>query len=241
MDSIQYYRLHVKISDLNELFNNNEENFEYYSFQHDEYWEIKTQEILDYSGKRSGYIKQLSDISAKVKAKNRLEELSKTDELTSLKNRRELLEQGNLWIRQRMDDASQIVMLLFDIDFFKLVNDTFGHSIGDEVIRNIGQMLRVCFRSTDIVTRYGGEEFVAMIRVNQMEEAEKLAWRILANMQESSFVKSNPNYKITLSAGVSFVSEEDTIESLLEKADYAMYKAKEGGRNRVSLFQNMKK
>jgi diguanylate cyclase len=98
-------------------------------------------------------------------------------------------------------------------------------------------MLRACFRTTDIVTRYGGEEFVAMIRVNQMEEAEKLAWRILANMQESSFIKSNPNYKITLSVGIAFVNEEDTIESLLEKADFAMYKAKEGGRNQVSRFQ----
>lgn len=85
MDSIQYCRIHVKISDLNELFNNNDQSFEYYSFQIDEYWEIKTQEILDYYGKRSGYIKQHSDITTKIKVKNRLEEISKTDELTNLK------------------------------------------------------------------------------------------------------------------------------------------------------------
>ena len=182
-----------------------------------------------------GYVKTLSNSTTKVKYQKKLEQLSKTDELSNLSNRRELLDKGALWLSN--EEKSNVALLFFDIDFFKNINDTFGHVVGDEVIRYIGLLLRKRFRSNDVVTRYGGEEFIAMIHINDQNEAIKLAWRILKDVQDFSFIKSAPHFKLTISAGVAFANTNEDIETLVKKADKAMYKAKENGRNQVVVYE----
>ncbi len=222
--------------DLQEVFNNNAGIFEYYSFEHDEYWEVKTRSIENNSGKVVGRLKIINQTTNKVKSRIELEKLSKTDELSSLNNRRELIDQGNNWLSSNHNEFYKLAVLFFDIDFFKVVNDTYGHAVGDDVIRNIGALLRKRFRSSDIVTRYGGEEFVVLIKIDSQSEALKLAQRTLSDVQEFSFIKEDPSFKLTISAGVAFADENDNLDALISKADKAMYKAKTTGRNRVVIY-----
>lgn len=223
--------------DLQEIFNNNEDIFEFYSFEHDEYWEITTRMIKDKSDKINGRLKTLYETTSKVKSRLELEKLSKTDELSTLNNRRELMDQGKIWVQQNRDLNTYLAVIFFDIDFFKKVNDTFGHSVGDDVIRNIGALLRKRFRSTDIVTRYGGEEFVVMIKVTSNDEAHKLALRTLKDIEDFSFIKADPSYKLTVSAGIAFAHNDDNLETLIDSADKAMYQAKQAGRNQVCIHK----
>ena len=160
--------------------------------------------------------------------------MSLTDSLTGLYNRRhftDCLEREFLRAKRYKSDLSLAVI---DIDFFKKINDTCGHSAGDYILKEIAYLILENFRKTDMVFRYGGEEFVVIMTETALERAIIPLERLRKSIEEYPFYYDGKNLKITISIGVSEVTEEAVdAQKLFENADKALYKAKENGRNKV--------
>jgi len=127
---------------------------------------------------------------------------------------------------------SPMCIMLLDIDHFKLVNDNFGHAGGDFVLQAVAQCVNETIRGSDMFFRFGGEEFLIMLSCTDMEGANMLAERIRQKIEALSFAPHR-TLQITASLGVSTVKEDDSLNTLFERTDKALYKAKETGRNRV--------
>lgn len=157
-----------------------------------------------------------------------------TDALTGLLNRRAFLavaEDGvNYFKRYRRNFA----ILVVDIDFFKRVNDTYGHAAGDAVIRHVGETLGALLRTTDKVARFGGEEFVVLLREIAENDARSLAERMRNAVRQSPVAVGDHEISVSISVGVTLVSERDRdVRDVIERADHALYDAKSAGRNTV--------
>ncbi|MCX7796014.1 MAG: diguanylate cyclase [bacterium] len=171
------------------------------------------------------------------RAKETAERLAITDPLTGLFNRRFLEEKlGNELIRAKAYN-SYLSIVMADIDHFKRINDTYGHSVGDGVLKMLAVILKSNIRTEDIVARYGGEEFVILLHNASKYDAFRVSERIRLEVEETSFLEIGVPEKITVSFGISSFPEdgEEPIE-LIKKADQALYQAKSQGRNRVVTF-----
>jgi diguanylate cyclase len=123
-----------------------------------------------------------------------------------------------------------------DIDHFKHINDSYGHAIGDIVIRNVADVVRKCIRGEDIAVRYGGEEFLVLLPNTQLEGAITVAEAIRRRIEALRLVRKNDNFALapfTISLGVAKRRGNDDRDSLVERADKALYQAKSSGRNQV--------
>ncbi len=167
-------------------------------------------------------------------AKQRAEELAHKDELTGLNNRRAFFEQSEHAFRQAKRYQHPLSVIMIDIDHFKMINDNYGHSFGDRVLKMVAGPLLDSIRDFDIVARMGGEEFAIVLPETGLEEAEKLAERLRTAIQGMTINNGKYEIGITASLGVVTCRDDDgNIESLLTKADDALYVAKKKGRNRV--------
>lgn len=162
-------------------------------------------------------------------------EMAVTDALTGLYNRRYLETQLSQLIEQSADRGKGLSLLTLDIDFFKSVNDTYGHDAGDRVLQDVAGRIRSCVRSVDLACRTGGEEFVVVLPGADLAVAEKVGERIRKAIAAKSFMLGPGSHlTVTASLGVSALSSaQDTVEDLLKRADRALYRAKREGRNRV--------
>jgi two-component system cell cycle response regulator len=172
-----------------------------------------------------------------TKADNaRLEALAHTDSLTHLLNRRALTIRLVAELERVRRYNSPLTMLMIDLDHFKLVNDTYGHLVGDEVLRGIATILQRSVRSVDMVARYGGEEFVVVLPETTEQGAVAFAERMRERVEEHKFeaARAHPA-RVTVSIGVSSfpAPHVESAEDLFARADAALYRAKEEGRNRV--------
>lgn len=173
-----------------------------------------------------------------------LEEQHGIDPLTGVKNRRVFdheLDQSLKLIRGEMPEKrthgeplKEISLILVDLDHFKNINDTYGHPVGDEVLQRVSALLMSSVRSTDIVARLGGEEFVVLLRGADETVAARDAEDFRAKISQMTFDK-RPDLNVTASFGVISSKSSQDARSLYEGADRALYAAKEGGRNRVVL------
>ncbi|MCF2948567.1 diguanylate cyclase [Paraglaciecola aquimarina] len=161
------------------------------------------------------------------------------DDLTNIPNRRLFLEQVEKQI-SRAKRVPQIVLIgLLDIDNFKIVNDTYGHKLGDEVLKKVAECFSLFFRQEDSFGRYGGEEFAFCILLENDKHAFNICERLRKNIADLKFeVSTNKTIKITVSIGasVSQASPDTEFNKEIEKADQALYKAKENGRNRAEIM-----
>ncbi|MFW5426965.1 MAG: GGDEF domain-containing protein [Methylophagaceae bacterium] len=159
-------------------------------------------------------------------------ELALKDALTGIWNRQALDEDiEKEFIRwQRYQKPLSLVM--WDIDFFKRVNDTYGHAAGDKVLKTIARLFKQETRDADFIARFGGEEFVGIFPETRLEDALSLANKIREKIQNSKFHYEHKPVPITASAGLASFKPNDTIEDVFKRADAALYRAKEGGRNR---------
>ncbi len=162
-------------------------------------------------------------------------EMAVTDALTGLYNRRYLETQLTQLIEQSIDRGKVLSLLTLDIDFFKSVNDTYGHDAGDRVLQEVAGRIRGSVRSVDLACRTGGEEFVVVLPGADLTIAEKVGERIRRAIAAKPFMLSHGSHlTITASLGVSsLAAEQDTVDDLLKRADRALYRAKREGRNRV--------
>jgi diguanylate cyclase (GGDEF)-like protein len=164
-----------------------------------------------------------------------MHQMAHTDALTNLINRRAMQQklEGELERARRYNRPFALV--LADIDHFKKVNDTYGHSVGDQVLREVAGRLAQHLRDSDSLARWGGEEFLILAPETDLHQAHLLARRLLEAIGESPI----SGVPVTLSLGVACYRQGDTVAALLSRADEAMYRAKAGGRNQVVLEEQL--
>jgi len=162
-------------------------------------------------------------------------ELSNTDHLTGLFNRRYLMEALEREMQRGQRHNGTISLIMMDIDHFKRINDTYGHLQGDVVLQKVALLLQRELRTYDIAARYGGEEFVAVLPDTNLKEAFNVADRVRLSIQGIRFAGPLSGERITASFGIAGVSLPDSnnVDDLLRSADDALYRAKEAGRNCV--------
>lgn len=146
------------------------------------------------------------------------------DHLTNIYNRKVLT-----------DDIKYDVLVMCDVDNFKCINDTYGHQVGDELLKNIAKKLSKVLRSEDILLRYGGDEFTILF---QNCYAEDIKHKLEA-IKESDFYKNDLNIKVTMSFGITEYSEGKSIEEAISEADCALYMSKQKGKNSVSIYKKI--
>ena len=188
------------------------------------------------SGGVTGTIGYHLDISERKKLEDKLERLAIVDELTGAYNRRHLLSQAPIEIERARRFKRALSFLFIDLDHFKAVNDRFGHIFGDMVLAMFTQTCRGDLRPTDMLVRYGGEEFVIMMPETSQEQAVAAAMRLSDHVKETWFSKDPPYRGLTISVGATSLRDTDRgIDSVLERADKAVYRAKALGRDRIEL------
>jgi diguanylate cyclase (GGDEF)-like protein len=169
-----------------------------------------------------------------------LEALSVTDPLTGLANRRRLMTRLEEEVARARRYKTPLSVVMIDIDHFKLVNDTYGHAMGDEVLRNIGAMLKTGVRTTDLAARYGGEELTLVLSHTDLSTAMQVAETLRQKFANLDHQLDGTSLRKTASMGVAAREGEGDLpdaETLLKKADEALYRAKQGGRNRVEAAE----
>ena len=170
-----------------------------------------------------------------------LQESAYQDGLTGLYNRKFLEDHGKKLILQAKREEFNIGVLLLDMDHFKAVNDEYGHDIGDKVLKELSRILMETVRESDIVIRYGGEEFIILlVNVNSEEDALNVANKIRIKVQNNEIdVYAGSKLRKTVSIGLSMYPEDSsTLDSVIKNADIALYEAKNKGRNQVVRFQS---
>ena len=181
----------------------------------------------------------LSRIKKELKLQDIMQELkllALTDSLTKLYNRRFFIDASQTFLEVAKRENSPLSLLMIDIDKFKNINDTYGHQIGDEIIKLLAKIMLEGERKSDMSCRYGGEEFVILLPNTSLQEAQYVAQKI-KNRVESSHFKTPEQDEVTftISIGIATVNlvDEINIEKMLKRADDALYEAKEKGRNQI--------
>ncbi|HUH61293.1 MAG TPA: diguanylate cyclase [Candidimonas sp.] len=192
--------------------------------------------ILDETGMLSGAVLVFHDVSRSRALAREMQHLSQHDALTRLPNRRMLGDSSNKAITRAKRDRRRIAVLYLDLDGFKNVNDTYGHDAGDELLVIVAQRFSSVLRVGDMLTRYGGDEFIVLMDVlDGPEDAARLAARLLAVNNEPIVIKGQ-RLVIGTSIGIALYPDDaQDFEGLLRHADKSMYEAKRGGKNRYSL------
>ena len=176
------------------------------------------------------YTSIVRDITEHKKMQDELAKLATTDTLTGIFNRRKMHELLGMEINKAKRYKSPLSLIMFDIDHFKMVNDTYGHSVGDSVLRTLVKIVKRNLRNTDYFCRWGGEEFLILSPETDLEMATTSAERLGMVTEKHSFEGVN---RITISLGVTQFDEKDNVDSFLMRVNDALYIAKNRGRNRV--------
>lgn len=199
---------------------------------------VRVSTITDENGKVIGGAELFSDASNKEANKLRIAELEKmasVDKLTQLANRNFLDHE----LKSRFEEYKRIKtpfgLLFIDIDHFKKFNDTYGHDVGDKVLKFVSKTIFANCRPYDVYGRWGGEEFLGIIKSIDSTNLKALANRLRLLINNSYILVENQKLGVTISIGVTLISPDDDIESLIKRADTLLYKSKESGRNRITF------
>lgn len=199
---------------------------------------VRVSPISAEDGTLIGAVEVFSDNSAKVDSQRRIQELEQLallDDLTKLGNRRylEMSLKGRMAEMKRYNN--QVGVFFMDIDHFKDINDLHGHNCGDEVLRVLSRSLTGVIRPSDILGRWGGEEFLAVANTVTRGTIKPIAERFRQMIESSSVPFEGQIVRFTISVGATIAKVDDTLESVIERADQLMYRSKERGRNQVTV------
>jgi diguanylate cyclase (GGDEF)-like protein len=159
------------------------------------------------------------------------------DHLTGVANRRTFYEAAELEIERYRRSPRPLSLILFDADFFKKVNDNFGHSGGDAVLRQFGALLMATFRQVDVVARLGGEEFAVLLPSADLRGATAVGERLRLAVETSEVDSDGTRIRYTVSGGIAAMDEDVSgLDELMKRADTALYAAKAAGRNRLEVW-----
>jgi len=202
------------------------------------YVDISVREFRD-KEEAIGFLIRFEDVTEREQLKLRLTELANTDELSMLNNRRRFNECAAEAYDRARRYQEPLCVLMLDIDYFKKINDDFGHQIGDVVIHEFSKMMATVFRSTDILGRMGGEEFTVLMINSEADKAYKKAEEFREAVEQKHLVTEEQKVRVTVSIGVAELNEKTAgISELINQADHAMYEAKHAGRNCTKIFQS---
>jgi len=199
---------------------------------------VRVAPITNRSGQIVGAVEVFNDVSARKQVERRVHELEGIvfrDTLTCLPNRRYI----ELKVKQSLEDLQQFGrlfgLLMFDVDHFKQVNDRHGHDAGDAVLKVISETMTKSLRANDIVGRWGGEEFLAVLLDVDAGLLRGLAERCRSLVAESGALSGESRIYVTVSVGATLVTREDSIYEAIKRADQLMYVSKSSGRNRITV------
>ena len=184
--------------------------------------------------------KQISDRTAElIQANRQLQELAGTDELTGLYNHRHLVRTLESEFKRALRYKRNFTLLMVDVDFFKEVNDAYGHPCGDLVLRELARIFKKTVRATDVVARYGGDELAVVLLETQKETALKISEKLRREVEKFPFKWEGEPFQVTVSIGAASALEKGITNwsALLNAADKALYQAKGNKRNTVVAFQ----
>ena len=169
-----------------------------------------------------------------------LNQMAHTDALTTLHNRRYFEHLATEHISRSRKSSYPLCLLLLDVDHFKTINDTYGHDIGDEILKLIGKITRTQIREHDLLARFGGEEFIILLTDTNIQQAQSIADRICELMSKTPYsLNENQQIHFTISIGFArFLPHCHDLRALIKSADLALYTAKQQGRNRVVMHHN---
>jgi len=170
-------------------------------------------------------------------AERRLHTIASTDALTGLLNRRRMTDHLQLELVRARDDSRALAVILLDIDHFKGINDRYGHTRGDQVIASVGQVLREVVREHDLVARWGGEEFLVLLPGADASAAGESAERMRRNVILKISRHDTDRTPVTVTMGVAVWNGDESLEHTIDRADAALYRGKQLGRNRVVLAE----
>ena len=185
------------------------------------------------------FARDLREIKRAVEMVHQLETAAYTDALTGASNRRYLDKTAKEEINSCKSEKRPFSMLMFDVDFFKKVNDTHGHQVGDEVLKILVSRIRHSLKKGTVVTRFGGEEFIATLPDSSGDIAIKAAERVRVSVERTPFKIKSLRVPVTISAGVTSLRKDNaSIDAMVAEADEALYKAKQTGRNKVVFYEH---
>ena len=199
---------------------------------------IVARSTLDTLSKRDiSYLEQLTRQSAitidRANAYSKVLQYATLDALTNLNNRRQFEVRLKQEIATTKRQSNPLCAMMIDIDFFKKVNDTYGHASGDAVLRKVAAIIKEKLRESDIPSRYGGEEFAILLPFTHIEEAKIVGERLRKAVEVTPIPIDNQSINVTISMGLAEFKQEENGEELFARADKALYEAKETGRNRI--------
>ncbi|NND85381.1 MAG: sensor domain-containing diguanylate cyclase [Acidimicrobiia bacterium] len=199
---------------------------------------VRVTQLKDSAGEVIGGVELFTDLSsqeANLLRVKELERLALLDQLTQLANRAFLERE----LEQRLTDFNEkrvpFGLLFMDIDFFKKFNDTYGHDVGDDVLRFVSKTLTTNARPFDVYGRWGGEEFLGVIRNVEPSDLREIGERMRANIGASYVQSGDERLSVTISVGATVIRPGDTIDDVVKRADTLLYESKENGRDRVTL------
>jgi len=179
-----------------------------------------------------GYLAYIRGISL-IRRKKKAEEIAQIDFLTGLNNRRSMFEKIKINDTNSKPTDPDTTLIMVDLDHFKQVNDTHGHDHGDAVLVQVSEIIKDSLRGTDIVARWGGEEFLVLLPKTNIERGTTVAETIRKNIAEHSINYDGVEHKVTSTLGIASYNTHSNFEETIQRADKALYEGKDQGRNRV--------
>lgn len=200
---------------------------------------LETDEALNSNRKSANKIQQASHVIAELKAELQNQTaLARIDELTKMYNRRHFNYEAPQLIAKATASGQPLSVIMFDLDLFKVINDTWGHSFGDKVLVVCAEIIRKAARVTDLAVRLGGEEFLLLCSNLNLAGAVKVAERIRQVIADTDITVRGETLPVTISAGVAQYINGEELTTLLDRADQALYRAKREGRNAVRVAED---
>lgn len=199
---------------------------------------VRTSPLTDEDGRVIGGIELFADLSNQRASEQRikeLEEMALLDHLTRLANRRGMEKEMLVRFEEQKRFGVPFGVLFMDIDHFKQFNDTYGHDVGDRVLQFVSETLVKNARPFDVIGRWGGEEFLGIIRNVRLRQLENIGNRLRVLVEHSYLRIAQEDLHVTLSMGGTLTRSDESLETLLKRADTLLYQSKRGGRNRLTV------